>query len=97
MKCGVLHRDISAYNVLLAADEKYKGFIHDLDHSTYVPKLDKFARQDSDYDCQLGSLPSEIAKDLAGKPRGRQWNILIERLADDLGNSSIHSQGYLQG
>ena len=60
----MLHRDISANNVLLATDEKYKGFIHDLDYSTYVPELDKFAGEDPDYDYQLGSLPSEIPKDL---------------------------------
>ena len=51
-------------NVLLTTDEKYNGFIYDLDYSTYAPNLNKFASQVPGYGCQLGSLPSKITKHL---------------------------------
>ena len=48
MECGLIHRDVSGSNVLLATSGKSKGFLHDLDYSAYVREWNTFASQSRD-------------------------------------------------
>ncbi|OBZ71047.1 hypothetical protein A0H81_09295 [Grifola frondosa] len=36
LKAGILHRDVSLGNVMIALDQRFKGFIHDFDYSSFV-------------------------------------------------------------
>jgi hypothetical protein len=64
MECGLLHRDVSGSNVLLTTSGQSKGFLHDLDYSTYVREWDKFAGQGQGDDDQLCAYSSNIAREL---------------------------------
>ena len=54
-ECGLLHQDISANSVSLSNSGRFKGFLHDFDHSICE-------RRGQDDDCQLGALSYRIPR-----------------------------------
>ena len=64
MECGLIHRDVSGSNVLLATSGESKGFLHDLDYSTYVQKRNTFEGQRRDDLCAHSSSISRELKEI---------------------------------
>jgi len=51
-KHGILHRDVSCGNVMLADHAHFKGYLQDFDYSTFVG------------DCERGVRSQDLDKDL---------------------------------
>ncbi|PFH46750.1 hypothetical protein AMATHDRAFT_43404 [Amanita thiersii Skay4041] len=63
-ECGLLHRDISPHSILLIESEGLRGFLHDLDHCTYVKEWDKFASDNDDPALNFGQSRIHILENL---------------------------------
>ncbi|OBZ70715.1 hypothetical protein A0H81_09148 [Grifola frondosa] len=54
LEAGVLHRDVSVGNVMIALDRPFKGFIHDFDYSSFVTEDPSDAEELSDKPSDTG-------------------------------------------
>ncbi|OBZ70661.1 hypothetical protein A0H81_09119 [Grifola frondosa] len=54
LEAGVLHRDVSVGNVMIALDRPFEGFIHDFDYSSFVTEDPSNAEELSDKPSDTG-------------------------------------------